>query len=170
MKQIEGRRKIIFGLGAFAAGIFLPVNRLIFPVANNPLGDEGIWRFEAHCGEFKQNRTGNKRAFLWLITERIPTKVGRKGYSEEMRLSARFRSKLGCAPDHPMDGDWAQGTFQEALELTRAGKMRFGGPMGPDSMSWEYEPGKKHTNELRKSNTAFKREVFRLERKFETEV
>ena len=37
------RRKFIFGLGAFAAGIFLPVKKLYFPVAENPavfdLGD-----------------------------------------------------------------------------------------------------------------------------------
>lgn len=38
MKQSESRRSFLFGMGAFAAGIFLPkAPRLLFPIQNNPI-------------------------------------------------------------------------------------------------------------------------------------
>lgn len=89
MKQIEGRRKIIFGMGMFAAGLFLPSKKLIFTVRENPLGTL-VGKFESHDLRFLHNRTGNKRAYLWLLPHRDGTVTAMR--------------KFNCPPDHPYDG------------------------------------------------------------------
>lgn len=89
MRQIEGRRKIIFGLGAFAAALFIPSRKLIFPVRENPLGPL-VERFDNFDCRFLANRTGNKRAFLWIV----------QGPDKKPQI----REKFHCAPDHPFDG------------------------------------------------------------------
>lgn len=104
------RRKFIFGLGAFAAGIFIPVKKLYFPVAENPAVFDP--------GGFSMPSIGldSEPTFLWMVTERIPTKVGPKGYSEVMRLHSHWRERVGSSPESPHDGERTKGTFLEALE------------------------------------------------------
>ncbi len=100
MKSSEGnsRRKFLFGVGAFAAGLFLPSKKLIFPMGENPLAfDPG--GFSMPSVEPDGNSTGNKlKRYVWLVTRKV------KSSPLEMRMIGEFRATYGAPPRSENDG------------------------------------------------------------------
>jgi len=82
----RSRRTFLFGVGAFAAALFIPrTAKLIFPVENSPL----LLPSSPLSGG---NRTGNRRVYMWLVKDK----------KEEG--GARFMEKFGSPPANSEDG------------------------------------------------------------------
>jgi len=90
MKENEGRRSFIFGVGAFAAALLLPkAPKLYFPVHNNPIvtpSDVEVLSMWSDC-----NRTGSGKVFFWI--------------ARVVGSPARIYQKNGSPPLHLFDFD-----------------------------------------------------------------
>lgn len=90
MKQSENRRSFLFGVGAFAAAVFIPkAPKLIFPVHKNPLvtpSDVEVLSMWSDC-----NRTGSGKVFFWI--------------ARVVGSPARIYMKKGSPPLHLFDFD-----------------------------------------------------------------
>ncbi len=90
MKQSENRRSFLFGVGAFAAAIFIPKTpKLLFPVHNNPIvtpSDVEVLSMWTDC-----NRIGSGKVFFWI--------------ARVTGSPARIYMKKGSPPLHLFDFD-----------------------------------------------------------------
>ena len=102
MKQSEGRRSFLFGVGAFAAGICLPkVPKLIFPVHENPLVTPSS--FDVHRMWVDTNRTGNRKAYFWMGGPKgQPIRLYKKWDNPPMHLFDFDEVVKNTAPDRYM--------------------------------------------------------------------
>lgn len=165
MKQSEGRRSFLFGVGAFAAGVLMPkVPKLIFPVRENPLVTPNS--FDVHrMWVDTPNRVGNRRAYFWL--------GGPKGQP------LRLYKKLDNPPQHLFDFDeivkntapehiYGDGRVPN-LNVTR--KHIFApGMWTPKSRKHSERYGTFPGEDGTRSPEDFKERVFQLEKHFDKET
>lgn len=110
MKKAHSRRSFLFGVGACAAGLFLPkAKKLIFPVSDNPLA-------VLEAGPF--DRVGNREVYVWAVN---CAKTG----------LLKFRECWGRPPNDAGDGreiqcvmdDAARSQFESGFVLVDRGSI-----------------------------------------------
>ncbi len=122
MKKSEDRRSFIFGVGAFAAALFVPkAPKLFFPVHNNPIvtpSDVEVLSMWSDC-----NRTGSEKIFFWI--------------ARVVGSPARIYEKRGSPPLHLFDFD-KMVTAAEARVMTNYPVLN---PPGPNNRPWQVFTG-----------------------------
>jgi len=146
------RRRFIFGVGAFAAGLFLPVNKLLFPVVDSPIEEvlflpPPLW---------DRNRTGNGKAFMWMAVDQ----------KTDGTYVTSFRQKFGSPPNHPMDGEEAKFPFMDSLDKCQhRGVFSYGSNKGGKGTVWQYHTTEAEKISIEESGTSFNDKAFLAEKR-----
>jgi hypothetical protein len=155
MKQSENRRSFLFGVGAFAAAVFIPkAPKLIFPIQNSPLITPSSFNILRMWKD--TNRTGSKTAYYWM--------------GAPLGQPLRLYVKHGGAPTHLFDFDHMVKNTDPARDFSYHADDR----LERDGIKREYvfAPGmwhpKKKMTPLPKED--FKSKVFQLEKHFDSEA